>query len=107
MKVYQSLTRPKLKRGGEWKAVLANGVLALFLVWLAVIYREWWIGAAALIQYWLGEWLLRVAATHDPQWFQVYARSWGQPLVREPQPRVDSHEPKPKALLPKISHWTH
>ncbi len=105
MKVYLALTRPKLRRGAEWRPALLNGVLALYLVWLAFSFREWWIAGAALAQYWLGLWLLRQAAKHDPQWFQVYARAWGQPLVRVPQLRAGAREPKPKPLLPKVSNW--
>ena len=105
MKVYLALTRPKLKRGCEWKPALVNGVLALYLVWLAFSFKELWIIAVALAQYWLGQWLLRQAAKHDPNWFQVYTRAWGQPLVRHPQPRVDTPEPSPKPLLPKVSNW--
>jgi type IV secretory pathway TrbD component len=105
VKVYLALTRPKLKRGSQWQAAMMNGLLALFLCWLAFSFRELWIAGVALAQYWLGEWLLRQGAKHDPQWFEVYARAWGQPLVRQPQPRADAHEPRPKPLLPKISHW--
>jgi type IV secretory pathway TrbD component len=104
VKVYLALTRPKLRRGAEWRPALLNGVLALYLVWLAFTFREWWIAGAALGQYWLGYWLLRQAAKHDVQWFQIYARAWGQPLVRAPQPRADAPESKPKPLLPKISN---
>lgn len=106
MRVYLSLTRPKLRRGAEWRPALVNGVLALYLVWLALSFKEIWILGAALVQYWLGQWLLRQAAKHDSQWFQIYARAWGQPLVRQPQPRADAPEVKPNPLLPKVSKWT-
>jgi type IV secretory pathway TrbD component len=105
-KVYQSLVRPKLRRGCEWRPALINGCLALYLVWLAFMYREWWVVGAALVQYPLGQWLLRQAAKHDAQWFPIYARAWGQPLIRMPQPRADAKERKPKPLLPPVSHWT-
>jgi type IV secretory pathway TrbD component len=107
MKVYQSLTRPKLKNGGEWKPMLINGMGTIFLVWLAFSYREWWIAGVALVQYWAGRWLLRTAAKHDKQYIQIYIRSFFLPVMLMPQPRDDAPVPEGKPVLPRIQHWTH
>jgi type IV secretory pathway TrbD component len=103
--VYTCLLRPKLHHGAAWLPMMLVGVLSLFLVWSAFAMREWWLVGAALAEYWIGGYLLRETAKRDPQWFEVYARAWGQPFMRKAQPRVEARERKPKPLLPRISHW--
>jgi type IV secretory system VirB3-like protein len=44
MKVYLSLTRPKLKRGAEWKLAGLNGLVTLMLVMASLYHwRRLWV----------------------------------------------------------------
>ena len=67
MKVYLALTRPKLKRGAEWKLTAVNGLFTILLVVTALVSHVWWTLGVAALFYWPGQWLLRQAAKHDPQ----------------------------------------
>ena len=80
MKVYRALTRPKLKRGAEWKLTAVNGLFTILLVVTALVSHLWWTLGVAALFYWPGQWLLRQAAKHDPQWLAVYTRSLSHPL---------------------------
>ena len=105
MKVYLALTRPKLKRGAEWKLTTINGLIVSGLC-LITLLTHWWVGLlVAAIFYWPGQWLLRQSAKHDPQWLAVYARALGHPLVREPHGYAYAEESKPRPILPKRKRW--
>jgi type IV secretory pathway VirB4 component/type IV secretory pathway TrbD component len=101
MRVYNSLTRPKLKRGAEWKLTAINGFLVIAMVLMAVLTHWWWILLVAAIFYWPGQWLLRQSAKVDPQWLAVYARALSHPLIREPNGYAYTRNAKPKPVLPK------
>lgn len=105
MKVYLALTRPKLKRGAEWKLTALNGLLVIAMVCFGILTHWWWIFMVAAIFYWPGQWLLRQAAKHDSQWMAVYARSISHPLVREPHGYAFTRPSKPKPILPKLKKW--
>jgi len=103
MNVYLALTRPKLKRGAEWKLTAINGLLTILMV-LTTLWH-WWTLFAAAFFYWPGQWMLRQAAKHDPQWLAVYTRSLSHPLIREPHGFARSRERKPRPLIPKFPKW--
>jgi type IV secretory pathway TrbD component len=105
MKVYLALTRPKLKRGAEWKLTSLNGLLVIAMVCFGILSHWWWIFLAAAMFYLPGQWLLRQAAKHDPQWLAVYARAMSHPLVREPHGYGFTREAKPKPILPRMKRW--
>ena len=105
MRVYNSLTRPKLKRGAEWKLTAINGFLVIAMVLMSVLTRWWWILLVAAIFYWPGQWLLRQSAKVDPQWLAVYARALSHPLIREPNGYAYTRDVKPKPVLPKRNKW--
>ncbi|HVN90976.1 MAG TPA: VirB3 family type IV secretion system protein [Candidatus Binataceae bacterium] len=103
MKVYLALTRPKLKRGAEWKLTTLNGLLALLMLITALWH--WWTLIVAALFYWPGQWLLRQAAKHDPQWLAVYGRALRHPLIREPHGYAWTRERRPQAPLPRPPRW--
>jgi type IV secretory pathway TrbD component len=105
MKVYLSLTRPKLRRGAEWKLSTINGLFSLLLVVTALVSHAWWVLGVAALFYWPGQWVLRQAARHDPQWLAVYTRSLSQPLVREPHGYAWTRDGKPKPIIPPFPKW--
>jgi type IV secretory pathway TrbD component len=79
VKVYQSLTRPKLKQGAEWKLAALNGLITLALTMSALFYwRRLWLAVAVYVPLRL---FFRWAAQHDPQWTSVYAGAWGHNKV--------------------------
>jgi type IV secretory pathway TrbD component len=49
-----------------------------------ILTHWWWIFLVAALFHGPGQWLLRQAAKHDPQWTAVYARALAHPLIREP-----------------------
>jgi type IV secretory pathway TrbD component len=105
MKVYLALTRPKLKRGAEWKLTAINGFIVIGLCLITVL-THWWYGfLVAAVFYWPGQWLLRQSAKHDPQWLAVYARALSHPLMREPNGYAYSIDAEPKPVLPKRKRW--
>jgi len=105
MQVYQALTRPKLRRGAEWKLGTANGLFALLMVITALITHAWWLLAVAAFLYWPGQWILRQAAKHDPQWLAVYSRSVRQPLVREPHGHAHTRHSPLRPIIPPFPKW--
>ena len=75
MKVYLSLTRPKLKRGAEWKLAGLNGLVTLMLVMASLYHwRRLWVAVAVYVPLSL---FFRWAAHHDAQWTAVYTAAWG------------------------------
>ena len=101
--VYQSLTRPKLHRGAEWKLSTANNLCALVMVIVFLAAHTWWALLFAAIFYWPGQWILRMVAKHDPHYLSVYLRALEHPLILEPNGyRVEA---KPVPVLPSISTW--
>jgi type IV secretory pathway TrbD component len=105
MKVYLALTRPKLKRGAEWKLTAVNGLFTILLVVTALVSHAWWTLGVAALFYWPGQWLLRQAAKHDPQWLAVYTHSLAHPLIREPHGYAFTKDAKPQPILPGNSRW--
>ncbi len=105
MKVYLALTRPKLKRGAEWKLTVVNGLFALLMLITALMSHAWWVLGAAAFFYWPGQWILRQAAKHDPQWLAVYTRALSHPLVREPHGYAFTRDSKPRPIIPPASRW--
>ena len=105
MKVYRALTRPKLKRGAEWKLTAVNGLFTILLVVTALVSHLWWTLGVAALFYWPGQWLLRQAAKHDPQWLAVYTRSLSHPLIREPHGYAYTKDAKPLPIMPRASRW--
>jgi type IV secretory pathway TrbD component len=114
MKVYLALTRPKLKRGAEWKLTFFNAMLTILMVILGLWHWTWWAFLAAGFFYWPGQWLLQQAAKHDPNWLAVYSRSLAHSPIREPHGfgwvrdsrwnrlrRVGA----PRRILPQPSRW--
>ncbi len=57
MKVYLAPTRPKLRRGAEWKLSTINGLFSLLLLVTALISHAWWVLGAAALLYWPGRWI--------------------------------------------------
>ena len=105
MKLYQSLTRPKLKRGAEWKLSTMNGLFALLLLVVGLSTWHWLPFAGAALFYWPGNWVLRAAAKHDSQWFAIYSRSLRQELIREPHGYAWTRDSKPRPIIPAPSKW--
>jgi len=105
VKVYLALTRPKLKRGAEWKLTVVNGLFALLMLITALMSHAWWVLGAAAFFYWPGQWILRQAAKHDPQWLAVYTRALSHPLVREPHGYAFTRDSKPRPIILPASRW--
>jgi type IV secretory pathway TrbD component len=105
MEVYQALTRPKLKRGAEWKLTTANGLFTLLMLLTALITHVCWVLGVAGFFYWPGQWILRQAAKHDPQWLAVYSRSLRQPLMREPHGYARARQSQPRPIIPSFPRW--
>jgi type IV secretory pathway TrbD component len=105
MRVYAALTRPKLKRGAEWKLTAMNGLLVIAMACFGILTHWWWIFLVAAIFHGPGQWLLRQAAKHDPQWTAVYARALAQPLIREPHGYAFTRPSRPRPILPKRKKW--
>ncbi len=105
MKVYLALTRPKLRRGAEWKLSTINGLFSLLLLVTALISHAWWVLGAAALLYWPGQWILRQAAKHDPQWLAVYTRALSHPLVREPHGYAFTRDSRPRSIIPPAPRW--
>src|SRR5260370_20953866 len=99
MKVYLALIRPKLKRGAEWKLATVNGLFALLMLVTALMTHAWWVLSVAAFFYWPGQWILRHAAKHDPQWLAVYGRSLHHPLILEPHRAAPTRDAKPPPLI--------
>jgi len=105
LKVYLALTRPKLRRGADWRLTYINGVLALLICLSALLSHYWPIVIAAAILWWPGQWLLQQAGKHDPEWVAVYVRALRRPLVREPNSHPAFRESEPAPVLPKRKKW--
>ena len=105
MKVYLALTRPKLKRGAEWKLTAVNGLFTILMLVTALMSHRWWTLGAAAFFYWPGQWMLRQAAKHDPQWLAVYTRSLSHPLIREPHGYAFTRDAKPRSIIPAAPRW--
>jgi type IV secretory pathway TrbD component len=105
MIVYSSLTRPKLRRGADWRLTFLNGVLALMICLAALLSHYWPIVIVAAILWWPGQWLLQQAGKHDPEWVAVYARALRRPLVREPNSNPAHRESIPSPVLPRRARW--
>jgi type IV secretory pathway TrbD component len=105
MKVYLTLIRPKLKRGAEWKLTTVHGLFALLMLVTALMTHAWWVLSVAAFFYWPGQWILRQAAKHDPQWLAVYGRSLRHPLVREPHGYAHTRDAKPRPIIPPFPKW--
>src|SRR5215831_13746425 len=101
-RVYQSLQRPKLLRGGEWQLSLMTNLIAAGFVILAIMQWNWRFLPGALFFGGPVQWALRVLADHDPKCWQKYMRTRNQPLVREPHGRPGDTAPAPR-ILPKPS----
>jgi type IV secretory pathway TrbD component len=105
MKVYVALTRPKLRRGAEWKLSTINGLFSMLLLVTALMSHAWWVLGAAASFYWPGQWILRQAARHDPQWLAVYTRALSHPLVREPHGYAFTRDSRPRSIIPPAPRW--
>jgi type IV secretory pathway TrbD component len=103
--VYQSLIRPKLRRGGEWKLTTAGGLIALMMLVATLVSHVWWLLGVAAFLYWPVQWVFRAAAKHDPQWYAVYTRALRQPLVREPNGDAHLREATPYPAIPPFPKW--
>ena len=71
MRVYQSLVRPRLLGGAEWRLTFLNVMLCLILISGGGL--KWWTLALAVFLATGGQWMLRRAAKRDPEWTSVYA----------------------------------
>jgi type IV secretory pathway TrbD component len=105
MMVYLALTRPKLKRGAEWKLTTVNGLFVLLMLVTALMTHAWWVLGVAAFFYWPGQWILRQAARHDPQWLAVYSRSLRHPLIREPHGYAYTRDTRLRPLIPPSPKW--
>jgi len=81
------------------------GLFTILLVVTALVSHLWWTLGVAALFYWPGQWLLRQAAKHDPQWLAVYTRSLSHPLIREPHGYAYTKDAKPKPIMPLASRW--
>src|SRR5712692_1755985 len=102
MKVYLALIRPKLRRGAEWKLTTVNGLFALLMLVTALMTHAWWVISVAAFFYWPGQWILRQAAKHVPQWLAVYGRSLRHPLIRWTHAYARTRDPKPSSIIPSF-----
>jgi type IV secretory pathway TrbD component len=104
LKLYRTLTRPKLRNGAEWRLAVLNDLITLIFV----VTAFWWWKTlfAAAFFHWPGHWLLRAAADHDAQWFEVYMRSRSHALILEPHGFRGEREHEPYRILFKSPRWT-
>ena len=103
MRVYQSLIRPRLLWGAEWRLTFLNVMLCLILIFGGGF--KWWTVALAAFLATAGQWMLRAAAKRDPEWSNVYVRHLLEPAIREPHGLARSRPKKPKPILPKTARW--
>ncbi len=107
-KVYQSLARPKLKRGGQWYFTSTIGIFAIFMVFATILSHRLGPVMIAGLFYWPALALARRAAKHDPQWLEVYFRAFTHSFwhpIREPFGYAYTRDSKAPEILPKPSKW--
>ena len=107
-KVYQSLARPKLKRGGQWYFTSSIGIFAIFMVLASLEARRFEPVIIAAVFYWPALWLARRAARRDPQWLEVYFRAFAHSFwhpIREPHGYAYTRDSKAPEILAKPAHW--
>jgi type IV secretory pathway TrbD component len=107
-KVYQSLARPKLKRGGQWQFTSSIGIFAIFMVFATILSHRFEPVIFAALFYWPALWLARQAAKHDPQWLEVYFRSFTHSFwhpIREPHGYAFTRDSKAPEILAKPPQW--
>jgi type IV secretory pathway TrbD component len=101
-RVFTSLQRPKLLRGGEWQLSIANNLMAAGLGTMAFVTWNWHLVLGAAFFVWPVQWLIRMVGHHDPQWWAIYFRTRKRPLIREPHGYPsDTPAPLPR-ILPKL-----
>lgn len=99
--VYQALQAPKLLRGGEWRLSVANMLVASAFGLMFILTWRWpWLLGAAFFA-WPVQWVIRMIARHDPNFWDVYFRARKQPLIREPHGYASDRQPKPLPIIPK------
>src|SRR5713101_1144590 len=103
MRVYQSLVRPRLLGGAEWRLTFLNVMLCLILIFGGG-FKSWTVALAVFLAT-AGQWLLRAAAKRAPEWRSVYLRHLPEPAIREPHGLERSPPEKPKPILPKTARW--
>jgi len=107
-KVYQSLARPKLKRGGQWYFTSSIGIFAIFMVFATILSHRLAPVIIAMIFYWPALWLARRAGKRDPQWLEVYFRAFTHSFwhpIREPYGYAYTRDSKAPQILPKTARW--
>jgi len=107
-KVYQSLARPKLKRGGQWYFTSTIGIFAIFMVFATILSRRLGPVMIAGLFYWPALWLARRAARKDPQWLEVYFRAFTHSFwhpIREPFGYAYTRDSKAPEILAKPAKW--
>jgi len=105
-RVFTSLQRPKLLRGGEWQLSMATNLIAAGFVILAIMQWNWRFLPGAAFFGGPIQWVLRVLADRDPKYWQKYIRTINQPLIREAHGRPGESAPAPR-ILPKPSWLIH
>lgn len=103
MRVYQSLVRPRLSGGAEWRLTFLNVMLCLILIFGGGL--KWWTLVLAAFLATGGQWMLRRAAKRDPEWTSVYMRHLLEPPLREPHGLARSRPERLKPVLPKHARW--
>jgi type IV secretory pathway TrbD component len=106
-KVYQSLARPKLRKGGQWQFTAAIGLFTIFLTLDTIMSRRLWPVIVGVTAYWPALWLARQAAKHDPDWLAIYFRSLVHSMkpIREPHGYAFTRDSKAPEILPAPSKW--